>query len=1255
MKEVLGSHSPLEKSLSKELGSLQVLCLSPRKLSITSLPSILESISASEEPFTVSVKVIETESDLLARVQDTPIDVVFIEVDEDTNIIRQISKLSPHTKIAILTHTDSPTIVSAAMRAGASYFLSELDTNYQSVEMLLRQIKDQLLTEHDEFSGREKLQRQNRILVELAGKKTVTKAGLKFALQETTEAATQGINVERVSVWKLSEDRSKLICLDLFERSSGTHSSGQVIEAKHFPAYFRALETSRIISASNVFTDHRTKDFSNDYLIPNKITSMLDACIRTQTGVYGAICIEHTGPRRDWSIDEEAFAGSLADAIRIAIEIDERTKSEQALEKIQEKVETVVANAPLILFSIDKDGVFTLSEGKGLKNWGLEPGELVGQSINEVYKDRPDILLQVKRALEGHEFKETIAQNNHTYEVNYFPLRDEDSNVKGVIGYATDISDKKRVQDALEKQRSFFREVIDINPNFIFAKDRDGRFVLVNKAVAEAYGTTVDNLLGRRDSDFNEQDEEVDHFREDDRYVIDKQKELFIPEEEITTADGERRFLQTVKKPLVDDSGEAKYVLGVATDITARKNLEEVLKSRVDLENLISKLSAKFISAPSDKVDESINQALEEIGSFLGVDMCCVFNFSANLESAAVSHEWGNAISSFSFKELLGLNSRRFPWAAQKVLSLETIHFSSLTSLPETAEEERRLCVKNGIQSFLAVPMVFGGKPVGALAFCSISKPREWGEDSVPLFKVIAEIFVNALQRKQVEKTLREHAALLDLTQEAILVRDLDGHIRFWNKGAENLYGWAPAEALGQRSRDLLFRENHDELNRADRILKETGHWQGEVLQKTKDGQELIVESRWTLVRDKNGEPKSILVVNSDITKKKQWEDEMMKATKLESIGLLAGGIAHDFNNILTAIIGNISLAKRNLQDANKSDELLSRAEKATERAKDLTHQLLTFAKGGAPIKKVVCLREILKENVDFSLHGSSCSAEFNIPEDGEFKVEADPGQLGQVFNNLIINATQAMPNGGKIVVGLNKFSNSANSAQHISALPDGDYYAVSFKDEGCGISTKNLNKIFDPYFTTKDSGNGLGLSTVYSIINQHQGHILVDSQLGFGTTFTAYLPASSKRRNSSSDQRSKITRGQGNILVMDDDEIVLEIAAELLEDLGYKVTCTLCGEDAIEAYKHFLSEGTPFDAIIMDLTVPGKMGGKEALEQIKTIDPAVKAVVSSGYSNDPVMANYQKYGFCGVVAKPYELEELGNVIHAVLEDKSVN
>jgi nitrogen-specific signal transduction histidine kinase/ActR/RegA family two-component response regulator len=390
------------------------------------------------------------------------------------------------------------------------------------------------------------------------------------------------------------------------------------------------------------------------------------------------------------------------------------------------------------------------------------------------------------------------------------------------------------------------------------------------------------------------------------------------------------------------------------------------------------------------------------------------------------------------------------------------------------------------------------------------------------------------------------------------------------------------------------------------------------------------------------------LVILRDITNRKRAEQELLRAQKLESLELVASGLAHDFNNLLTANVANISLAKIRTDPDSPAYDALTRAEKAAAKARDLTRQLLDFAKGRSPFKTLSSLAALLRDSVTLSLSGSNVRCELKIAED-LWTTEVETSQISMVFQNLLINAQQAMPSGGTVTVRAENLEVGAEAREHGTPLCEGRYVRVSVEDTGLGIPAELLPKIFDPYFTTKPTGSGLGLATSYAVVKKHKGHIEVESSPGQGTKFHVLLPASEQLVRSSESLDQPLAHGKGRILIMDDEQGVREAAADLLTLMGYDVATAENGARAIEQFRAAMQAERPFAAVILDLTVPGGMGGAEAIKRLLKLDPAAKVIVCSGHVDEPIVTDYREYGFVGAIVKPYSHVELNEALHKAI------
>ncbi len=519
-----------------------------------------------------------------------------------------------------------------------------------------------------------------------------------------------------------------------------------------------------------------------------------------------------------------------------------------------------------------------------------------------------------------------------------------------------------------------------------------------------------------------------------------------------------------------------------------------------------------------------------------------------------------------------------------------------------------------------------------------------------------AEFNAMGLALREREARLAEEKERLAVTLrsigDAVIVTDVAGVITMINKVAEHHTGWTVQEAAGRQLTEVfnIVSEKTGQRceNPVEKVLKSgliSGLANHTALIK-KDGAKIAIEDSAAPIRDRNSAVVGIVLVFRDVTEKHRMEEELLKVEKLQSVGVLAGGLAHDFNNLLTSMVGNISMAKMYIDTRSKAYARLNEAEVASRRATDLTHQLLTFSKGGAPVKQTGSIVEIIREAVGFTLSGTNISAEAAI-DNNIRAVEVDAGQISQVFGNLILNAVQAMPRGGILRYTV---SNAVLGEHEVPSLEEGAYVKVTIHDTGTGIPAEHLPRIFDPYFTTKQKGSGLGLASVYSIIKKHDGHIMAESPPGAGTTFSLYLPASQGAPVAHATDAGAIAGGTGNILVMDDEELVREVSGEMLRSLGYMVKFAKNGAEAVALYQTALEAKDPFDAVIMDLTIPGGMGGKETVQKLLALDPNVKAIVSSGYSNDPIMADYHTYGFKGVIVKPYDIANFSKTLSDVMK-----
>lgn len=675
----------------------------------------------------------------------------------------------------------------------------------------------------------------------------------------------------------------------------------------------------------------------------------------------------------------------------------------------------------------------------------------------------------------------------------------------------------------------------------------------------------------------------------------------------------------------------------------------------------------------ANRLQESERQSrgIAELGqqALAGIDPLALMNEATMLITKTLDVEYSGVLELMENKQTLRICASAGPLASMITQTMIPVDRSQAgyalqTNRPVVVENlatdprftQRTRLHELNVVSGISVVIPGHRQPFGVLC-AHTTNQRAFTKDDTNFLQNVAHILAEAIERKRTEEALEAETQRLSITLRSIgdgvITTDTQGRVVLINKVAEMLTGWSHQEAVGQPLSAILrlVDEKTHELhgNPATHVLK-TGTRLAQtepITMVAKDQTRYIITYESNPIIERDGKIVGTVIVFRDITEKQQMEHERLKAQKLESIGLLAGGIAHDFNNLLMAIMGNISLAKIEAEGDEKLVDRLTAAERACLQSKNLTHQLLTFSKGGAPIKKTTSMVGIIKDTAEFALRGSNVRCQFLIA-DSLWQVEADEGQISQVIQNLIINAMQAMPDGGTITVSAENISLETNTTL---PLPAGRYVKVVVKDHGVGIPMENLSKIFDPYFTTKKKGSGLGLAAAYSIVKKHEGFISVESEVGVGSTFTIYLPATTKSVAPAMPPSATAASGHGRILVMDDEQIIRDVTGHILRRLGYEAAFAKDGEEAITAYQQAMAENRPFQAVIMDLTIPGGMGGKEAIKRLREIDPNIKAIVSSGYSNDPVMSNFTEYGFRGCVAKPYNVQELSLTLQKVISE----
>ena len=775
----------------------------------------------------------------------------------------------------------------------------------------------------------------------------------------------------------------------------------------------------------------------------------------------------------------------------------------------------------------------------------------------------------------------------------------------GARNLQTRVSERARADETLRNSEHLHRRAIEALEGTVYRMTLDDRaYEFISDAVHRMTGYSSDEITPQI---FRASVVErnmvgplaASPFAEADRAMMEGEIDHWRAEVRILTKDGDERWLTNAAAQSYDEEGRLTAI-GILLDITERKQMEEALrKSEKRYRELADSIDDVFFAMDGDLRYTYWNRASEELTGISARDAI------------------GKPLNEL-FPDTKGTK-------AQKAY-LEVLR----TRQPQSFESEYRLGDRDFIFEISAYP--FG--------------------DGI-------SVFVNDVtERKKAAEALREseaaHRGFLENLGVGVVVHAPDTTILYCNPSATEILRLTRDQMLGRTAIDpqwKFVREDARDLALEDYPINLTLRT-GKALESYVIG---VLHARsagvtWVAcnsyhVRDADGELRHVVISFSDITDRKRLEEEVRRAHNLESLGTLAGGIAHDFNNVLTGVIGNLALLARMLDKDSKEYEIVAEARQSADRTRDLTRQLMAFAKGGAPVKETASIEALIRQTADLSLSGSNTKPTYLFAEDLS-PADIDGGQIGQVIQNLVLNADQAMPDGGNLKM----------SAENVEVLEDdslpleaGRYVKVAVEDEGIGMSEDVLARIFDPYYTTKPRGHGLGLSIAHTIISNHGGHITATSAAGEGTTFEVHLPASEKQAVEAPEQETKPASGSGKILLMDDEETIHRTMGRMLGELGYEVAFASEGDEALQTYQAAKESGRPFDLVIMDLTVPGGMGGKEAVGKLHEIDPDARVVVSSGYSNDPVMANPEIYGFVGIVKKPVDLDELARTVREAI------
>ncbi len=940
-------------------------------------------------------------------------------------------------------------------------------------------------------------------------------------------------------------------------------------------------------------------------------------------------------------------------------DITELKKTENLLIAEKEFSNKIIETSDAIIIGLDINHTIRLFNKGAEKITGFSKDEVLGKDWFEIFfsKSIYETMIQV--------WKNAWGNTSHSY-INPIIVKsgaekmiswhttgiydNKDSSKHILISIGLNISERIKTEDELKK----FKTIADQSNSGIVISSMAGEILYINDNLASIHGYSPQELIGKS----------IHIFYNDDQIKIVKKlrkkilKTQNFVNKEIWHIKRDGTIFPMLMNGIViyDDMGNPLYRVGTAIDITERKKAEEQINQRFKFEQLVASISSSFVGTYI--LEDSINILLKKIGDFCSVSRSYLFLITKDGKMMNNVNEWCNQGVESQIDNLQNQPTNVFPWWMAKLYKGESIIINDVCKLPIVAKIEKEILLEQNIKSCIIFPLQFNNNLIGFIGFDNVENTKKWDDEALNVLQISSEILQNALHRKRIDKAI--------ITRERIyrtLINNLPGFVYrckndknwtmiYMSNGVEKITDY-PAEDF----------TNNKKLSYNDIICLEYkekvwNDWQDAIINKSAVEIEYQIQTknqeiRWVWEKgcgifSENGDLLFLEGFITDITEYKKTEEELFKMQKIQSIGILAGGIAHDFNNILTSLYGNISIAKMKLEKNHPIYPFLDEVENSMNRATRLTTQLLTFSKGGSPIKEIVNLDSLLEEIISFDLSGSNVKP-IITHEKNLWLTRADRGQIQQVFSNLTINANQAMPNGGNLYISFENTIINSNSPLFQKA---GQYLKITMRDEGTGIDPKHIDKIFDPYFTTKQAGNGLGLATVYSIINKHNGYIDIESKLGKGTIFTIYLPAfktSSQKDPIKNIEENLVVKQKAKILIMDDDKMICDLVFKMIQHIGYSCEIVNDGEEAIKQYTQAMKKNDPFDLVIMDLTIPGGMGGKEAVNEILAIDPLAKVIVSSGYAIDPVMANFAEYGFINCITKPYTITNLKRILNTVL------
>jgi len=1135
---------------------------------------------------------------------------------------------------------------------------------------------------------------QRNALISLNGNASPEGSDLMAAFRRITETAARTLVVARVNIWKLTADKELLVCIDQFDSATGEHSSGTTLVAAEYKNYFETLSRMELIAADDACGDPATREFSKAYLAPSGISSTLDLPVRFGRETCYFICNEHAGPVRHWTSDEKTFAIAVANHVSLALESHERALAQDEVLRSHERFQSVAAatNDTIWDWNLETDAFWWYDEVANLYGRSAADSEAsIHLWIRQIHpEDRDRVVNGVYAAIRNGEthwsdeyrFLSADGSVAHVRDRGRV-MRDSDNKAIRMVGGMTDLTDKKAAEVELTRSHRALLMLSSCNEMLVRADSESELLAEACRLAVEVGGYRM-AWVGYAEEDGDRQVIPMAHAGEELEYF--SEIKIYWSEDRPTGRGPAGRAIRSGEAVVIEDL-LADPSFACWAPLAAKRGYRSIvclpLHDKKRTFGVLCLYSAEVQHAGADEM-----KMLREMSNDIAFGIENIRSRQERQRTQDVVIKIAQAVSSGVGSEFFDLLTRNMVEALDALggligrfnpdeNSIETISFFfagrqmdnityGLDGTPcadvasgeicvfESAIQQLfpkdHLLVEFGIEAYVGIPLLERGRAVAGIMVVFFPGPLKESSLVESTLRIFAARAASELDRQQAEARIREQASLLDKAQDAILVRDLDHKITYWNKSAERLYGWSADEVLGRSVHELLYKDL-TAFTKAQEHTLLRGEWMGELHQVDKFDRERIIGSRWTLVRDDHGQPESVFVLNTDISEQRKLEHQFLRAQRIESIGTLAGGIAHDLNNILAPISMAVELLKMRVTES-RSTELLDTIATSARRGAEMVGQVLSFSRGVEGSQVVVHPLRIIREIENILRDTFLRKTELEVEASRElWLIHGDPTQLHQVILNLCVNARDAVEDGGKITIRAGNVQIDESFAAMNLEAEKGPHIYIEVEDTGVGIPADVMDRIFDPFFTTKSvgKGTGLGLSTSLAIIKSHGGFIRATSKPGEGSRFRVYLPAFPEIMEAlSPNQDSNHPCGDGEmVLVVDDEKPIREMTRKMLEAYGYRVLLASDGEEAVSLYA---SHRFDIQVVLTDMMMPG-MDGIATIARMMKINPSVRVIATSGIHSNKDLVDAAGNGIGWFLQKPYTAEALLSLLSEVMDD----